>query len=220
MSDRDAILGRIRRTLGPRSASARDIAAAAAALVADPGAIQPTFARDDLAARFIAKATSDKVTATVDCLTSASDVPDALRQYLDGHGVPHRVAIQPHDDLQALNWAGMTTLATPPPDGGVAVTQAEYGIAETGSVVVRSGTQAPVLLNFLPLYHVVVLYRDTLLACSEDLWPHLGGADSDQPRLLTLVTGTSGTADIEARNIRGAHGPRYLHILLVDGSAA
>ena len=32
---------------------------------------------------------------------------------------------------------------------------------------------------------------------------------------MSLVTGTSGTADIEAVNIRGAHGPRYLHILMV-----
>jgi L-lactate dehydrogenase complex protein LldG len=35
------------------------------------------------------------------------------------------------------------------------------------------------------------------------------------PRIMSLVTGTSGTADIEAVNIRGAHGPRYLHILMV-----
>ena len=29
------------------------------------------------------------------------------------------------------------------------------------------------------------------------------------------MTGTSGTADIEAKNIRGAHGPRYMRIVLV-----
>ena len=95
------------------------------------------------------------------------------------------------------------------------MTLAEYGVAEMGSVVFRSGKDTPILLNFLPLHHIVVLKTENLVAHPEDLWPLLGGRDAPQSRLLTLVTGTSGTADIEAKNVRGAHGPRHMHILLV-----
>jgi L-lactate dehydrogenase complex protein LldG len=105
--------------------------------------------------------------------------------------------------------------ATLQEDGGCAVTCAEYGIAETGSVVFRSGAHQPILTNFLPLHHIVILRTSTLLAYPEDLWAHLGGRDAPQSRLLTIVTGTSGTADIEARNVRGAHGPKHMHIVMV-----
>jgi L-lactate dehydrogenase complex protein LldG len=37
------------------------------------------------------------------------------------------------------------------------------------------------------------------------------------PRVVNWVTGPSRTADIEQTLLLGAHGPRRLHILLVDG---
>jgi L-lactate dehydrogenase complex protein LldG len=39
-------------------------------------------------------------------------------------------------------------------------------------------------------------------------------AGAGQPRNVNIITGTSGTADIEAINIRGAHGPRHMRIVL------
>ena len=38
------------------------------------------------------------------------------------------------------------------------------------------------------------------------------------PRNLNLVTGASGTTDIEGAYVRGAHGPRSLHVVLVGAS--
>jgi L-lactate utilization protein LutC len=35
------------------------------------------------------------------------------------------------------------------------------------------------------------------------------------PRTIALVTGASGTTDIEASYVRGAHGPRFLHVVLI-----
>jgi len=37
------------------------------------------------------------------------------------------------------------------------------------------------------------------------------------PRTLNLVTGPSRSADIEQTLILGAHGPRRLHVIVVDG---
>jgi L-lactate dehydrogenase complex protein LldG len=125
------------------------------------------------------------------------------------------VTVQESGPLDEMDWSKLNRTSVLAEDGGIAVTLAEFGIAETGSVVFRSGSHGPILQNFLPLYHIVVLKASTLLAYPEDLWSHLGGKSAPQSRLLTIVTGTSGTADIEAKNVRGAHGPRFMHIIVV-----
>ena len=216
MSDRSAILGAIRAATRTPSVSPAEIASEAAALVADPAAVQPQFGDVSLVERFVAKATSERVTATIARVGAMSDVPATVAHFLSQHQQPMQVSVQPTRRLEQLDWAGLERRDDVAEDGGVAVTLAEYGIAETGSVVFRSNPDAPVLLNFLPLFHIVVLEANRILAYPEDLWPHLGGADAPQSRVLTLVTGTSGTADIEAINVRGAHGPRSMHIVLVS----
>ncbi|HHW62801.1 MAG TPA: LUD domain-containing protein, partial [Rhodocyclaceae bacterium] len=42
------------------------------------------------------------------------------------------------------------------------------------------------------------------------------------PRNVNIITGASGTTDIEGSLVLGAHGPRYLHVIIVDagGDAA
>ena len=219
MSDRASILGAIRSANRAPAVSEAEIAKEAAALVADPTAIQPDFANVALIDRFVVKATSERVTATVDQLSSMAGVPAAVSGYLKRVGYDNSICVQGRAQLDALDWSAMDRTTSLEEDGGIAVTLAEYGIAETGSVVFRSGADSPILLNFLPLYHIVVLRAESLVACTEDLWPLLGGPDAPQSRLLTIVTGTSGTADIEAKNVRGAHGPKHMHIVIVAGKS-
>jgi len=47
------------------------------------------------------------------------------------------------------------------------------------------------------------------------VFDHFGTSATDQTRSLNIITGTSGTADIEAKNVRGAHGPRFMHIYCI-----
>ncbi len=215
MTDRASIFGAIRSARKTPALSAATIATEAAALVADPQAIRPDFANVALIDRFVAKATSERVTATVDHVKSLADIPAAVASYLAQAGQGNGICVQSCAVLNDLNWSAFERSADLEKDGGCAVTLAEYGIAETGSVVCRSGAESPILLNFLPLYHIVVLRAKRLIGYTEDLWPLVGGADAPQSRTLTIVTGTSGTADIEARNVRGAHGPKHMHILIV-----
>jgi len=215
MNDRAAILGAIRSARKSLPPSADSIGAAAAQLVADPQAIRPDISGVTLLERFVAKATSERVTATVAHPAAMADVPEAVAAYMQGAGQALRLCVQDTAVLAALDWSGFDCTAELEHDGGTAVTLAEYGIAETGSVVFRSGPDSPILMNFLPLFHIVILRAARLIGHTEDLWPHLGGVDAPQSRLLTIVTGTSGTADIEARNVRGAHGPKHMHILVV-----
>ena len=53
-------------------------------------------------------------------------------------------------------------------DDAVGLGLARWGIAETGSLVFHSGPDAPTLLNFLPLHHVIALDVRTILAYLED----------------------------------------------------
>ena len=105
----------------------------------------------------------------------------------------------------------------------VGVTGAVMGFAETGTLMMTSGPDHPSTLNFLPETHIVVLPAEKIGGAYEEGWAHLraeGGPDADggfMPRTVNLVTGPSRTADIEQTIALGAHGPRRLHIVIVEG---
>ena len=96
-----------------------------------------------------------------------------------------------------------------------AVVEADYGIAETGTLVFSSRADSPTLFNYLGLHHIVLVEGATLLRYMEDYWSVVRAGGNVHPRNINFITGTSGTADIEAKNTRGAHGPRFLHIVIV-----
>jgi L-lactate dehydrogenase complex protein LldG len=85
-----------------------------------------------------------------------------------------------------------------------------------------SGAHTPTTLNFLPETHIVVVRRDQVVATYEDGWDRLKAAAKTEalPRTVNFVTGPSRTADIEQHIELGAHGPRRLHIVLVEDSQA
>ena len=207
---RDAILSRIDRANEGRASD--DIEAAAAALIDAPDGYRVGFAPQPLFDRFVEKATSETVTATVENLDALQDVPKAIAGYLAAKNAGTRIAIQPRDTLQALDWTGFETVSTAQMNENAALTFADAAIAETGSLVFQTAPDAPVLLNFLPLHHLVVLRQSTILPYMEDVFDRFGTTAADQARSLNIITGTSGTADIEAKNVRGAHGPRFMHI--------
>lgn len=215
MSDaKAAIMADIQRATSPHDAGA--IKAQADALIANPDALRPDFSSQSNIDRFVEKATSERVTATVEMLATRQDIPQAVEKYLSKNDLENRIALQPRKALLDLNWGETETHSNPAQDEAVAVSFADMGIAETGSVVFLSAPDAPVLMNFLSLHHLVVLQLDQILRYLEDVFPAVGLAPGDQPRSINIITGTSGTADIEAKNIRGAHGPRYMHILVIS----
>ena len=210
---RDAILKKIDAANAGRGAD--DVAAAAAALIDTPESYRTAFEGLSPFDRFKAKATSETVTATVEELASLDDLPAAVASYLKAKNLSAQIALQPRDSLTALDWTGIETVNEAKMNEPVAVTFADAGIAETGSLVFQTAQDAPVLLNFLPLHHLAVVRRSTILPYMEDAFDRFGTSAADQRRSLNVITGTSGTADIEAKNVRGAHGPRFMHIYSV-----
>jgi L-lactate dehydrogenase complex protein LldG len=70
-------------------------------------------------------------------------------------------------------------------------------------------------MSFLPLHHICFIEAGRILPHLEDYAAaELGGPE---PRNVNLITGASGTADIEGALVRGAHGPAFLHAVIVGG---
>ncbi len=101
-------------------------------------------------------------------------------------------------------------------DTRVAVSEAFAGVSETGTLVMRSAPSVPPSHNFLPDDHIVLLQRERILRWQEDVWTLLRAENVFPPRAVNFVTGPSKTGDIEQTIQYGAHGPRRLHVLIIE----
>jgi L-lactate dehydrogenase complex protein LldG len=204
---RAAILGR----LGGPAASAA-LGADAARLLDTPE--RPPVDTADPVGAFLAKLALPSLGASHDRVGTMAAVPGAVRRYLDAHGLTPAVYLPPSLELNARDWSGFTIDRNCAPDQAVAVAVARVGVAETGSLVLETAPDAPMLPNFLCLHHIVLL-------AAERIVPHLEDAalPGPQPRAHYWITGVSGTTDIEGQYVRGAHGPRFLHVILIGNTA-
>ncbi len=134
--------------------------------------------------------------------------------------------MSPDPALDAIPWGERPLLqirrGKAEPGDQVSLTPAFAGIAETGTLMLVSGAATPSTLNFLPDTHIVVLRADQVVPTYEEGWTAARAAGEPggkfMPRTVNFITGPSRTGDIEQRMILGAHGPRRLHIVLVDGA--
>jgi L-lactate dehydrogenase complex protein LldG len=213
MSARDDILGRVRTALGKPGPDPATVRSAAAALLADLPATRPDLPAGSLVEAFIARVTSPKVAATAERIDTEAALPGTVAAYLQERGLQKTIALQPHATLLSLDWSGFELRPTVAPDEVAAIGIARGGIAETGSLVFHSGSDSPVLSNFLPLHHIVMLRGGDIVAYLEDYAAAVAG--QAMPRNVNLITGASGTTDIEGSLVLGAHGPRYMHVVVV-----
>ena len=174
---------------------------------------------EELVERFIHWA--ERVQATTARVATPADVPAAVADFLNRHNLPQRLRLAPHPLVEGLDWSSRPLIEVA---AGRAEAQdlsslalAFAGIAETGTLMLHSGPETPTTLNFLPDNHIVLLPADAITGSYEDAWARLRNRfGADWPRTVNLVTGPSRTADIEQELILGAHGPRRLHIIIVD----
>ncbi|MFQ5664460.1 MAG: lactate utilization protein C [Terriglobia bacterium] len=99
----------------------------------------------------------------------------------------------------------------------VGISDADYGLADTGTLVVRGTPAQGRLVSLVPPVHIGLLSRGRIVAdlaaCFRALNPHV---ETQRTSLLTLITGPSRTADIEQTLTLEVHGPGTLYILLMD----
>jgi L-lactate dehydrogenase complex protein LldG len=94
---------------------------------------------------------------------------------------------------------------------GAGVSQALYGLADTGSVVLAASPEEPRANSLLPDVHVSLLAEDRILPGLAELFEAVGG---ELPSALAIVTGPSRSADIEQKLAVGVHGPGEVHVVL------
>jgi L-lactate dehydrogenase complex protein LldG len=226
MSDaREQILNTLRRGLqrgpvaGERRAELEARLAHPPRNVIPARALRPHFEQVDLFVRMARNAA-----ATVDPVTHPADVPVAVSAFLDCEGLPAELVMAPDSELAALPWSEEPTLhieRRAAVDGDqTSVSLAFAGIAETGTLMLVSGPETPSTLNFLPETHVVVIRTEEIVGGYEDGWARLREKLGAMPRTVNFITGPSRSGDIEQTLQLGAHGPRRLHVVLVDDGAA
>jgi L-lactate dehydrogenase complex protein LldG len=218
------ILGGIRRALGrgpvPAETAAeldQRLAAHRRNLVPARAAALEPGARADL---FVAMA--EEVQTTVTRVASDAEVPAEVARYLAAENLPAELVMAPDPALDALPWDSRPLLhirrGRAVAADAVSLTPCLAAVAETGTLMLVSGEGTPTTLNFLPDTHIVVVRAGQVVAGYEDGWDLLRQRGA-LPRTVNFITGPSRTGDIEQRIQLGAHGPRRLHIVLIDAPA-
>ena len=162
---------------------------------------------------------AEEVQATVARVNSPAAVTDEVARYLAAENLPAELVLAPEPRLDEIPWGDrpLLRIRRGRAEAGdmVSLTPCFAAIAETGTLMLISGAETPTTLNFLPDTHIVLVYADQVVATYEDGWDRLR-TNGRMPRAVNFITGPSRTGDIEQRIELGAHGPRRLHIVLVD----
>jgi L-lactate dehydrogenase complex protein LldG len=200
MSSKDVILGRVRSALGP-------------------GVAAPDIPRDY-------RRNSDKpdFDLLVERLTDYKAVVHRIKA--DRSGIPATIAAilgrgtvvippgLPTDwlpaEVEALVDDGLDADRIAAADG--VVTGAAVAIVETGTIVLdASPDQGRRIITLLPDLHICVLRPEQVVASVPEAVARL-----DPRRPLTWISGPSATSDIELNRVEGVHGPRNLHVILLE----
>jgi L-lactate dehydrogenase complex protein LldG len=111
------------------------------------------------------------------------------------------------------------------------VTACFCAVADSGTIVLHhSPSEGRRVLSLLPDWHLCVLRASQIVETLPEYFslceqpPALHPGDENlspgTPALVTWISGPSATADIEMTRIKGVHGPRFLHVILVRDQVA
>ncbi|WP_293721812.1 lactate utilization protein [Stappia sp.] len=223
MSDaRTAILARMRASMGRKADDAERRAAVAERLGASPRGLIPARGRLDPKERLdLFCRMAEGVQASVARVSSASDIPHAVADYLKEKNLPARIRFGEDQLLAGLPWDRERHVEVlrgrAVNEDFATLSHALGGVAETGTLMLTSGPDNPTTLNFLPEHHIVVLEASDVAGDYESLWDRVRArfGKGVMPRTVNMITGPSRSADIEQTLLLGAHGPRALHIIVV-----
>lgn len=162
----------------------------------------------------------EKEFGSVTRVPDAGAVPGAVADYLAAQNLPTSLVMAPHPQLRAIPWSTRPLLdireGRAQATDLVSLQHAFAAIAETGTLMLPSAPERPTTLNLLADTEIVVVRAARLVGAYEEAWDLLRAEQGGMPRNVMLVTGPSRSADIEQALELGAHGPRRLHVVLVE----
>jgi L-lactate dehydrogenase complex protein LldG len=226
-SDRAQMLTAIRRGLRRGPLPADQAAMLRRRLSEHPRQLIPArtaLPREGIVALFVRQV--EAVFGTVAHAASLADVPGLVAEFLSSQNLQADIVVAPHAELRNIPWSDRPLLTVregrASPTDGTSVQHGFAGIAETGTLMLPAAPDRPTTLNLLPDNAIVVLRASRVVGPYEDAWDLLRAqwGEGVMPRNVMLVTGPSRSADIEQALELGAHGPRRLHVVLIDDDAA
>ncbi len=216
---RDRIFSAIRDASPTTTADSATIEQEALAILDESVDARPALLAEDAADALVRRIDKGLVIGTsCERIESLTELPGAVKAFLAEHGLEKELQIQQTDQLQAVDWQDLNIEVDIKQDNTVGLCWAEYGIAETGSFVIHSSAEMPILLNFLPLYLMAVIPRSKILHYMDDYALIANGIaqQGETPRNMCIISGASGTTDIEGVLVQGAHGPEVLRLVIVE----
>jgi L-lactate dehydrogenase complex protein LldG len=138
------------------------------------------------------------------------NLPDALAP----HGVPvYETAIRTDGKAEREQLRRQIT------DAYIGVTSADYCIAETATLVMKTRPGHARSVSLVPSVHLAVIQLAQIIENLKELYTLLKWHPKERAEgltnAMTLITGPSKTADIEATLVHGAHGPRELYLYII-----
>lgn len=114
--------------------------------------------------------------------------------------------------FMAKSWREMSADDAYEFDAGV--TEVDYAVAETGSLVIRHRPEHGRLLSLVPFVHVAVVQPRNFLPDLIDLFETLARDGTGSG--VTVISGPSKTADIEMNTVFGVHGPNVVKAFVLS----
>ena len=103
-------------------------------------------------------------------------------------------------------------------DSYIGITSADFCMAETATLVMRTRPGQARSVSLVPSIHVAVIHLDQIIADLKELYALIQW-DSENKRgltnCMTFISGPSKTADVEATMVHGAHGPREVYVYVM-----
>ena len=114
-----------------------------------------------------------------------------------------------HDDIQDF-------LTDDPRTAGFGLSEAEWGIAETGTVVLRHEGERGRAYSLVPPVVGFLLPASRLVPTLGPALAALQAGETSPPACVTFISGASHSADIAGQMCYGVHGPGEAHVWLIE----
>ncbi len=103
------------------------------------------------------------------------------------------------------------------------ITAADFCVAGSATLVMRTRVDQPRAVSLVPSIHVAVVTLDQIIESLEELYFRLNWDPKEQAEgltnCMTFISGPSKTGDIELVMVHGAHGPRQLIVYVITDPA-
>lgn len=152
---------------------------------------------------------------------SPSEIDSALKTLVEEQNIRRATAWEtPHlrrlGITEILNSLGVELV---PPNASkhemalcdLGITEADYLLPETGTLVLRSSAEKPRGVSLLPRVHLAIVRPEMLRADMHQVF-----AEAKDHHYLVFITGPSRTADIELTVTLGVHGPKNLYVWMMN----